>query len=99
MSIVAAGCPESGFAAQLCANLDLNGFRDWFLPSRNELNEMFITIGSSEANNIGGFENGRNYWSSTEQDKDQARVIFYFSGQQFPGDKEGENLVRPIRAF
>ena len=29
-----------GWAARACDELDVNGFDDWFLPSRDELNMM-----------------------------------------------------------
>ena len=48
------------YAATLCDNLLLNGYDDWFLPSRDELHILY-----ENRNLIGGFTNGC-YWSSSD---------------------------------
>jgi len=61
-------------AAAICANLNLGGYDDWFLPSRDELSLMYRNIGQGNAlglGNIGGFsdlEEGFSifYWSSSQ---------------------------------
>ena len=50
-----------GWAAQACDALAVNGFDDWFLPSRDELHYMY---GNLHMRNLGGF-NLDWYWSST----------------------------------
>jgi hypothetical protein len=52
-----------GWAAQACDALVVNGFDDWFLPSRDELHYMY---GNLHMRNLGGF-NLDWYWSSTYQ--------------------------------
>jgi len=49
-------------AAQLCATLSINGLNDWFLPSKDELNELYIY--NKNAGNVGGFS-GNYYWTSS----------------------------------
>ncbi len=46
----------------ICANLDLNGYRDWFLPSRDELLRIYENRAI-----IGGFNTSGNerYWTSS----------------------------------
>jgi hypothetical protein len=49
------GCNTSGTAAEICSNLVLNGFSDWFLPSISELNKISSILSSQSF-----------YWSSTQ---------------------------------
>jgi hypothetical protein len=39
-------------AASACTNYSFSGYTDWFLPSKDELNEMYL-----QKNIIGGFDN------------------------------------------
>jgi TolB-like protein len=50
-----------GWAVQLCDELSINGFDDWFLPSYEELNFMY---GNLHRRGLGNFRGDR-YWSST----------------------------------
>jgi hypothetical protein len=59
-AIVSSAC-GAGTAARLCADLELNGYSDWYLPSQGELQKLHDN--SSE---IGGFTTGDNYWCSSE---------------------------------
>ena len=95
---ILAACFQPNIAAEICANLTLGGYNDWFLPSRDELNEMYLIIGQGSGN-IGGFSNS-NYWSSTEDDLNNARRQDFTNGSQ-TGDYTKDNLfnVRAIRTF
>ncbi|MFH1223328.1 MAG: DUF1566 domain-containing protein [Pseudomonadota bacterium] len=83
-------------AAKLCSELVVGTFSNWFLPSKEELDEMYSNL---KASNVGGFTTF-NYWSSTDgTDADNAWFQNFFNGNQYSGDKYGMANVRCARAF
>jgi hypothetical protein len=86
---------EGGYAAKLCYDLILNGYSDWFLPSRDELSKL---CGNMLL--IGGFTNGGEYWSSSEvlAMPDALNISFNLC-DLFQFDKAGSYRVRAIRSF
>jgi len=88
---------ETGRAAQLCAALNSNGFADWFLPSREELNLMFKNLSEK---GLGGF-NRTSYWSSSQHNRNEAHVQDFnpSSGRQHTNNKFDARSVRAIRQF
>ena len=99
---IEAGCTTSGTAADLCANLIINGYSDWFLPSMDELNEMYLNIGQGNAlglGNIGSFYNNE-YCSSTENGGHQAYVFDFTNGNNYGVAQKYETFrVRAIRCI
>ena len=72
-------------------------YGDWFLPSKGELNQMYVNRTA-----IGGFA-GAFYWSSSEtvnplNDPEVAWGQYFSDGGQFYGTKSMERYVRPVRA-
>ena len=90
-------CATSGIAARLCADLVLGGYSDWYLPSLNELNKLYINKAT-----IGGFaDNEYNYyWSSTENTSTHAWTVNFTDGSasNYSG-KYATYFVRAVRAF
>ena len=68
------GCNEVGYAAEICYNLTNGGYSDWYLPSKDELNEMYInkTIINATSISNGGYalnisDDDDEYWSSSQE--------------------------------
>jgi hypothetical protein len=82
------------YAARLCYDLVLNGYSDWYLPSRDEMSKMILN-----KNAIGGFSSA-NYWSSSEYDIRNAYYSNFTSGSaNLVGDKLTVANVRAVRSF
>ena len=88
---------ESMRASQFCASMNLDGFTDWFLPSRDELDLMYRNL---HQKGMGGFDESQYYWSSTQYDRTQASVQEFRNGYiQQNAYKSGAHKVRAIRSF
>jgi len=85
---------SSGKAATVSRAYDgPNSLRDWFLPSKDELNELFL-----QKTIVGGLQQNY-YWSSSESDATRSFDENFLGGSQGTTVKDGEDYVRPIRAF
>jgi hypothetical protein len=86
------------YAAQLCANYQ-DGYGDWYLPSKAELDLLF-----QQRVVVGGFAID-NYWSSTEGSTPPPPNIqvawgqYFGSGSQFIARKDAAARVRAVRTF
>ena len=95
------GTCSSCYASELCQDLSLGGYTDWYLPSKYELNLMYENIGQGDAlglGNIGNFVNNY-YWSSTEYNNVTAWRQNFFIGSQSSLVKYVTSPVRAVRAF
>ena len=90
---ILAGCETPGIAARLADGYTNSGESDWFLPSQNELNQMYV-----EPTTFGGFSTDA-YWSSYEYDGDLAWFQWFDVGEQYATSKYATAYVRPVRSF
>lgn len=85
---------SGSYAAKLCYDLVLNGYSDWYLPSRDEMSKMILNKTA-----IGGFSSA-NYWSSTEFSGLNAYYSNFTSGSaNLTGAKNTVANVRAVRSF
>ena len=87
------GCSTTDIAARICNDLVLNGYSDWYLPGKDELNTLYlnrVAIGSFASNY---------YWSSTEGSGTNAWSQNFASGTQYSNPKSTAYYVRAIRPF
>ena len=95
-AILASACSVVGDAAEVASSFAGGGFNDWFLPSEDELNEMYTEL---HLNNLCGFSN-LFYWTSSELVAGGARNQNFANGAQFVGNGGGNTIrVRAVRAF
>jgi hypothetical protein len=95
------GATETSYAAGLARAYTGGGYTDWFLPSKGELSKMYYnkaTINSRAASNYGS-DLSASYWSSTEDDNNNAWATFFGNGYQNGIYKNNPMSVRAVRAF
>ena len=94
---ILADCSEDGIPAKLASDYEVTvdgvTYDDWFLPSKDELNLLYL---NNEA--VGGFANG-NYWSSTAVDNFGAWRHSFSNGGQYDYGSSGTYRVRAVRYF
>jgi len=103
-AIISAGCATPGTAAELVSNLSLNGYDDWFLPSSDELIEVYnnLSIIQPVILSNGGDDFLSSYWSSTENDAYNADFIVFSppgAGTAYSFSKTSAAATRAIRAW
>lgn len=95
------GQKTATYAAKLCYDYVLNGYDDWFLPSRDELNLMYENLHKA---GLGGFQSDiTGYLSSSEESKGDAWWQWFDQGKQlhtpYGSSREEIRYVRCVRAF
>ena len=91
---IVAGCAEANTAAKIADAYALNGYTDWYLPSKDELNLLY-----QQKTVVGGFAFNY-YWSSSEDSSDDAWLQYFYNGLQYYSGNKGSTLpVRAVRAF
>jgi len=89
-------CTQRPIAASVCADLVLNGYSDWYLPSLGELQLMYSRL---HLQGLGGFGGGL-YWSSSQLDLIEAWHMNFTGGIVYSYvNKNGSNQVRAVRSF
>jgi len=96
------GNTKDNCAAAYCTSYSWNGFADWFLPSDDEMTQLY-----AHRDIVGGFDDGSAYWSSTQGvpgmnfTYETAHVqIFGDSGSSgYNVSKDQLYFVRPVRSF
>jgi hypothetical protein len=78
-------------AARYCDGLRLGGYKDWYLPARDEL-----LLLRKHQKKIGGFL-ATPYWSSSEFNATSAWMVDFSSGASFIFPKETKRPVRCVR--
>ena len=96
------GAVETAYAAGLARAYSGGGYTDWFLPSKEELDQMYqnrATINSTATANSGSNFTINYYWSSTEFDNNYAWYQYFDNGYQYNFNKDYRFFVRAVRAF
>jgi hypothetical protein len=105
-----AGCSTPNIAAEACLNLVSNGFSDWYLPSKDEMWKLHISIGRGATGtlfNKANMTDGWYYWTSTEWDASFGHVLCLYQDPtwgcpvyEMTAWYKAEGLyIRPVRTF
>lgn len=86
------------YAAKICDDLEINGYNDWYLPSKSECFYMYFNLELLKG--IGNFADTL-YWSSTEASIGNAYSQYSNDGYPPNGGyyKNTMHCVRAVRSF
>jgi hypothetical protein len=91
--IIAQNGEGTTYAAGLARAYKGGGFTDWYLPSKDELDKLYLKNTS-----IGGLA-GNTYWCSSEYDANAAWTLTFDTGGQNLVNKNYPLYVRAVRSF
>lgn len=91
-AIISSQGNTGSYAAKICRDYTGSGYTDWYLPSKDELEKLYINKST-----IGGFSVNY-YWSSSESSTNEATCM-HFDGNYFSRTKDIQYRVRAIRSF
>lgn len=94
---ICSGCSSQSMAARLCKNLNLNGYNDWYLPSKGEM--MKFLNNSTSTSFLSNGQNVITYWTSSEQSNSNAWTIKFPNIGAQSASKLSVNNVRAVRSF
>jgi hypothetical protein len=80
-------------AAKRCGDLVEGGYSDWYLPSKDELNKLYLNRVA-----IGGFRSNA-YWSSSQSSSTHAWYQDVTNGTQAALGQTNMIYIRPVRSF
>jgi len=97
-SIIVSAQGTGNYAAKICSDLDINGYSDWYLPSKSECFSMYFNLKIMK--DIGHFSDTL-YWSSTEASIGNAYSQYGNDGYPPNGGyyKNTTHYVRAVRSF
>ena len=91
------GGATGSYAAGICADYSVTDggvtYDDWYLPSEDELNQLYINRAE-----IGGFASSY-FWSSTESSITKARYQHFNGGNKSSLSKDGSLYAQAVRTF
>jgi len=87
------GATETSYAAGLARAYTGGGYSDWYLPSKDELDKLYLNKVA-----VGGFASAY-YWSSSENNNSIAWYQYFGNGYQYGSNKSNPFYVRAVRAF
>jgi len=93
---------EGSYAATACTGYNYGGYVDWFLPSRYELEQIYVnkeTINTTATENGGQDLTNSNYWSSSDNSQSTAILVNINTGAYANASKSATYRVRAVRYF
>ncbi|MDD7913212.1 DUF1566 domain-containing protein [Polaribacter ponticola] len=99
---IKAACATDNTAAKLCFDYIANGYSDWYLPSRTEMNEIYENreiVNATAVDNEGDDLRINDYWTSSNRDQNYAWIMDVYNGKTTYKVKNNNFLIRPVRKF
>lgn len=91
---IVVACVTRPIAASICDSLTINGYNDWCLPAKDQLNYLY-----QQRSLVGGFSTNL-YWSSSEFSADYAWIQNLYNGYQYNDfSKYTSYYVRCVRSY